>query len=357
MKKKIEEMKSEIRNLRIEEKAIKLRCYQAEAKLLEKERKIREGGSIKRVRRSKKKRISKKEQNNSEDSENDGQNNIDSNNEENDGEDYGDEENENEFIVKQHHLQILNTPVKRNELPNRPASAGAYRRPPSSSSRSNLHSSSSSSLFGEMIKHSFEPLSSSASVSSSISMLSNNNSNSSLVDVLDLVLSPSPRYSGDGTSYISPGIGSSRSSRREAFNVNNNTLPNNNLPINNNNNIHTYVSPNNMIPNNNLYFKDNVSVISSPDVFPYQSDELSTDNYSHQDSNNYYTQNKSTNSYNNNNNYISIVNNNSQYYKPNYHSNTNETIDDNSTYISNMTERYHIFSIITVVIFYYYYTN
>jgi hypothetical protein len=193
MKRQLEEMKEQIRSLRSEEKNLKWKCSVSSAKLLENERKLQEGSGVSSEKRPKGKKKRRPRRGRSEEDEE------------------GKTSDQESHPVKLHHAHVMNTPVLRQDPSSsslssstrRPASAnGSSRRPPSaSSSRSSLNSTSSSTLFPEL--HSA--------------------SSSSLVDVLDLVLSPSPHYSSM-KDYISPGGMSSgksltSSQRREAFQV------------------------------------------------------------------------------------------------------------------------------------------
>lgn len=166
LRRQLEEMKEEMRNLRMEEKSLKQKCLLSAAKLEDNERKLRETDQcderrVKSRGKKKKKRQERKEQSD---------------------ESTGDET----FKGPKHMVHVENTPVRRKET--RPVSAGHQRL-----SRTNLHSSSAS-LFPEL------------------------ESSTSLFDVLDLVLSPSPRYPPQNSN-------GSKSNRREAFQVTPKTYP------------------------------------------------------------------------------------------------------------------------------------
>lgn len=179
-----------MRKLRVEEKSLKLKCSQSAAKLLENEKRISEGSGDEiqlqqppnRGKRLKGKKKRRKRVKDEEGSSNDDQR--------------SDDPTAPSLQQQQHVVHIMATPVKRSNLSSstRPSSAGPTRRsrgavPSSTSSRSSLHSASSSSLFPE---------------------LEATPSSTSLIDVLDLVLSPSPRYPAAAS-------GSRSANRREAF--------------------------------------------------------------------------------------------------------------------------------------------
>jgi hypothetical protein len=198
LKRQLEEMKEEMKNLRMEEKTLKMKCSRSAVKILENEKRLQDAPpeethqrhqTPSRGKRCKGKRKKRRERGREEEGSS------------NDEQRSGDSHISSQQQQQQHVAQIVATPVRRNELSStstRPASAGPTRgrgsdprRPPSSSSsRSSLHTISSSSLFPEL-----------EGVASS----------TSLIDVLDLVLSPSPRYPSATSG------GSKSANRREAF--------------------------------------------------------------------------------------------------------------------------------------------